>query len=149
MSLRLQLNCKGKSLNHSKVPFRGRLIPSDSFKKDKAIYNNELLPYKRDLIHFLNKEIHQVNGLTINVCFFFKNFLTKKNTISQAIPDLDNMLKGLIDCIFEQAGAKDHIVLKINAQKLPSDSDKIVVHIEEYYKEVEEKLASIAKDRLE
>ena len=94
------------------------MIPSQKFKEDKKEYEILLKPHVSAIKKILNNPDAQKHGITIRFYFAYENFYTKKEgTISKAIPDLDNSLKGLIDCIFEAAGVEDNIVTSINAWK--------------------------------
>lgn len=80
------------------------------------------------------------NKCKINIDFYTKipksitkknlDILIKNNYINTKRPDLDNLIKAVLDSLNKIAYVDDNIIYKIESRKLYSDKDHIVIELE-------------------
>ena len=71
------------------------------------------------------------NAVKLDLVFVFKKAKSCKKTLHTQRPDIDNLLKSILDGLNKVAFVDDCQVVELNSKKVFSDVDKIVITVTE------------------
>ena len=77
------------------------------------------------------KDLILKNAVKLDLLFCFKKAKSCKKTLHTQRPDIDNLLKSILDGLNKTAFVDDCQVIELNSKKVFSDTDKIVITVTE------------------
>lgn len=122
-----------------KIP--GKPIPLQRARRGKNFFYDPQFVVKKNILEYLKLDMEPFEDiLEVDFNFFFeipqswskKKKAAKLNTPHDQTPDLDNIIKFILDLFNGIVWKDDKIIFKINAEKLWSEKSQTIVDINKY-----------------
>lgn len=134
MELTIELNdLKPLSFNQAWRPITmgksTRMIKSKEYRDFEIAVHEQMWKKLIDIKRFASDINSGNHYLKAEYTFYIKGVITKKGVISKRCIDVSNAVKVVEDCVFNQLGIDDALVVHLSATKVESDNNRICIKL--------------------